>query len=498
MNKGFEAPDLDYKLEFDNSTRAWMEIAKDIFGMSNYGGGYIVIGVENLTFNPIGVEVSFTKDVQEWVDRVSKWATGKIVLSYFEHIKEIDGEKRKFPIIHVHGSIGSFIIPKIEGKYYLESGEEKTAFKQGILYIRRVTSSVAALGNEYWEFFWSLLRRTAARNGSTSVPLDVVSVLNQKAEPDIVEETLWFNLFPVTEIPDLIYVVDTEFRYPQDLYDHIQRKTAFQKEAQIIPPFMLENKKIYTFSPIDEKNILRLCRTFKKGNLIDDQDSAMVTTIQTSEWIDDQTKHQQLVKLLNYNLKELCRRKKFYYDKKRDRYYMRYYGGRIPEITWKPYKKISTRRLVHLKLSKITGNLSYCEHFAGKLRFTRMGKGIYLIIEPFRVLTQDGVNPLDQKRNVKISTKSNFHYHNNNYLYDMKFWLHILAGSRKEIYLGYDEGTISVDVTPINSKVNFGIFNDQHTNEDFLDVLKSEPLEYVIEYKDDEENNPVTETSLEE
>ncbi len=100
--------------------------------------------------------------------------------------------------------------------------------------------------------------------------------------------------------------------------------------------------------------------------------------------------------------------------------------------------------------------------------------------------------------NVRISTKKNFFYHNNNYLYDMKLWLHFLAGNSQEIYLGRGEGRVKVSINPISSKVNVGIIDDRHTNEDFLDSLKSEPLEYVISYEEPEDVNPLTETSLEE
>jgi predicted HTH transcriptional regulator len=95
INQGFESADLDYKVEFDNSENAWMEIAKDVFGMANYGGGHIVIGVEDGTFKPIGVDVTFHKDTQEWVDRISKWVTGKISLLYLEYVTDVKGKQKK-------------------------------------------------------------------------------------------------------------------------------------------------------------------------------------------------------------------------------------------------------------------------------------------------------------------------------------------------------------------------------------------------------------------
>jgi len=485
IHRGFESPDLDYKLKFDESTSAWMEIAKDIYGVANYGGGYIVLGVEDGTFTPVGLDDSFHIDVQVWIDRVSKWATGKIDLSYIEHIASIKGKKRKFPILYIHGSISSLVIPKVDGSYSVKSGEKKFAFRQGIIYTRKNTSTVPVSGNEFWQLFWSLLRRTAESVGATGTPLEVISALSKKAEPDVVEETLWFNLFPVLELPDLVHSADTEYRYASDVYSKIENEIALRKRRDLdVPPFLLEDEKIYSFSPFDKNNPLVLCINSEPASF------------PTEQWLKNNTKHQKLVKLLNFNLKDLCRKKGFYYDRDRDRYYVRYYGGQIPEITWKPYKSTSIRQLVYPRLNKNDGRLVYCEHFAGRLRFTILGEGIYLVIEPFRVLTWDGVHPLDQERNVRISTKKNFFYHNNNYLYDMKLWLHILAGNRKEIHLGHVSSKITVSVLSISSKVNFGILEDQHTSEDFLDSLKSEPLEYVIDYEE-EEYNPLTETSLE-
>ena len=55
IHRGFESDNLDYKETFDDSTGAWMEVAKDIYALSNFGGGYIVLGVQDGTFKPVGL-----------------------------------------------------------------------------------------------------------------------------------------------------------------------------------------------------------------------------------------------------------------------------------------------------------------------------------------------------------------------------------------------------------------------------------------------------------
>src|SRR6266704_1341244 len=117
IHRGYETPDLDFKVQFDDSTGAWMELAKDILGLANYGGGYIVIGVTDGDFKPVGVDESFHKDTQDWIDKVSKWFDARPNLDYYEHSKRIKGKNRKFPILHVHGTIGTLITPKLDGKY---------------------------------------------------------------------------------------------------------------------------------------------------------------------------------------------------------------------------------------------------------------------------------------------------------------------------------------------------------------------------------------------
>lgn len=486
IHKGMESPDLDYKLEFDNSTGAWMELAKDIYAMANYGGGYIVIGVEDATFAPLGIDPSFHIDTQTWLDKFASWATGDIKLSYLEYETKINGVLKKFPIIQIEGSVRTLIIPKIDG-IYLANGKNKTAFKQGVTYTRRVNSSTAASGEEQSSLFWALLKRTTSNLGGQGVPLDVLSVLMNKAKADEVEETLWFNLFPVTELPDYIYSGETDYRNPLEIYQHIEsieqeRGDKFER----VPAFYMTDSKIYTFSPFNELNPLTICLngTQEKSSIKD-------------QWLIDPVKVQKLISLLNFNLKKLCNRRKFWYDKRRDRFFRKDTDEEIPIITWKPYKSKTQRQLIYRRFDSEGKTLLYCEHFGGILRFIMLGSRIYLLIEPTRVVTKDGIEALDWKRNTVVSTKNSFYYHNNNYLYDIKLWLQLLAGTKNEIYLGIGEGKITVNIQPLNSSSSFGIREDQHTDEGFLDELKSEPLEYELESEGSDNYNPITESPFE-
>src|SRR5206468_5420751 len=137
--------------------------------------------------------------------------------------------------LFVYGSVGSLVLPKVDGSYTAKGGRTKVAFKQSLIYTRQNTSTVPATGEEFWKLFWGLLKRTAEETGSEGTPVEVISVLSKKALPDEVEETLWFNLFPVAELPDSIHVADCQFREPREIYEHIIQK--FGRERQV-PPFL--------------------------------------------------------------------------------------------------------------------------------------------------------------------------------------------------------------------------------------------------------------------
>lgn len=228
VGRGFESPDLDYKESFDDTTGSWMELTKDVCAMSNFGGGYIVFGVKDGTFEPLGLDPSIQKDTQDWIDRISKWVTGSLLIAYLEYQKEISKKMRKFLILRINGSVGSLLIPKIEGSYVDKYGRTQVAFRQGAIYTRRATSSASITGDEFWNLFWDLQKRTAEATGSQGTPLEVLSALEAKTKPATIEEKLWFNLFPVLEIPDFIYSAFTECRYPNEVYQKVNSVYAME------------------------------------------------------------------------------------------------------------------------------------------------------------------------------------------------------------------------------------------------------------------------------
>ncbi|MGV7976590.1 MAG: NB-ARC domain-containing protein [Anaerolineaceae bacterium] len=100
-----ECEHLDYKvaLNIGNDHNA-IGIVKDIIGMKNTGGGYLLIGVEDKTWNPIGIDKTTGLDTKMLRDQVVKYSGLTIELDFIEHKITIDGEQRLFGLILVRAS----------------------------------------------------------------------------------------------------------------------------------------------------------------------------------------------------------------------------------------------------------------------------------------------------------------------------------------------------------------------------------------------------------
>ena len=485
IGQGYETATLDYKEMFHDNLGSWIELAKDVYGMANSGGGHIVIGVEDGTFNPKGLDTSFHIDAQNWTSKLSKWVNQSVNIDYYEHTTQIENQPKKFPILKIHGST-TLLIPTEDG-VYSNHHRRKVGFQKGVLYIRENTSTIAATSAQYTRLVFSMVARRAATTGSDEIPFSTISLFNNKSEPDLIQENIWSNLFPVEEMPDHVYTASTNYSKADDIYKKISFEMLRQEKSYNIPAFFLNKNHLYSFVPFNQFNPLIYCI------------SSNQTIISSSDWLQEKKKHNHLIMLLNYSLKKFCYTRKFIYDSSKDRYYTRLENDNFPRIEWIPYKRHAVRRLIAKKKNQ-QGTVMYYEHFAAKMKFMILGNNLFLLLEPHRVFTKDGETPLDQKQNTRISTRKNSLYHNNNYLYDLKFILHLFATTKNKIEIGSSNSQIVVNLEPLDSRVDFGISNDQNTGGDFLDSLESDPLKYDIIEEEEApfDANPLTQTSLEE
>lgn len=96
---------LDYKetlhLEQDKEL---CDFTRDAIGMKNVGGGYIVIGVEDKTWNPVGLASPLPYDSKMLRDKIRRGATVELEVDIVHHDIQISGSTGKFALILVRSS----------------------------------------------------------------------------------------------------------------------------------------------------------------------------------------------------------------------------------------------------------------------------------------------------------------------------------------------------------------------------------------------------------
>ena len=100
-----ECEHLDYKelLHLDND-HSQASFARDIVAMKNVGGGYIVVGVKDKTWEPVGLKQSLLEDTKRLRD-VARKATGlDLAIDIVKHTIPIQSEHREFAIVLIRAS----------------------------------------------------------------------------------------------------------------------------------------------------------------------------------------------------------------------------------------------------------------------------------------------------------------------------------------------------------------------------------------------------------
>jgi len=149
-----EAPALDFKERVDlTKTAGWVELAKDVLGFANSGGGHIILGVEDQTRRLVGLSSETEKKLEESKivnDQLRQWTGTHITVSVARHL--IDDP--------VAGRIvlGMIFVPARRQKVPAQANgvypdpydpkKQKWAFREGDVLIRRGDETVKAMSPE--------------------------------------------------------------------------------------------------------------------------------------------------------------------------------------------------------------------------------------------------------------------------------------------------------------------------------------------------------------
>ncbi len=129
---------IDYKKTMDiKCDKDWLELTKDIMAFANTEGGYLIFGVENATYNIVGIDqelAEFLCDASEMMKKVNRFIEPPITLlrskSHTHKGKILAG-------VLVPASKNKTHIIAKDGVFEYPSGGQKTVLHKGTLYVRK-------------------------------------------------------------------------------------------------------------------------------------------------------------------------------------------------------------------------------------------------------------------------------------------------------------------------------------------------------------------------
>lgn len=442
MSRKRECPYLDFKLKIDiGKDSNFPEIAKDIFAFSNYGGGWILVGWEerkSSQFFPDGVPDDYNVDPAALQEKFNSYSNVDITIDYKEFEKIFDGQTKRFAAIYIPPSY-EILKPLKDGKY-VKNNKERIVFRKGDVFYRRGTQNIHPSQHEL-EIIKQRLEKENYR----------LSVLS--GEPDEVDETVYSNLFPVTQLPEFVYT-----GIKKD-YDNVSIKVLLRQE-RIFPEFYFKfkewSKRIATFENLlDEKNPYRKLvetDTIKKEPSI--------------TWIEDPDKNRIFIELLNRELKHYAIKKGlFHFNEKNKLYYPTLDEERRRE-RWKSRYGSSTRTVAS-KMWAEQLNMFIYYHAAFMPQFIQLDSyDFYLRILPTFVITYDGRNAITGFREGTVITRLSYNKYNSSYLNTILFWIHQI-GEGKNIQIG---DYLEISKEPKKIEMPIGIVFDIPSSEFRLEI----------------------------
>jgi DNA-binding MarR family transcriptional regulator len=421
-----ETSEVDFKSTLDTRRESdFANVAKDIFAMSNYGGGFLIIGfkeTETGSFEPTGMPQSFHVDQAQLQEKFNAYSNSALSIGYREIAVS---ENCKFAVIYVPPS-PVVLKPIKNGRYENAEGKAKTAFLTDEILFRRGTQSIRATEDEI-KFIERRSRETEYK----------ISLLN--GMPDRVKENLFSNFFEITKICEDIYSAEL----PQNI-----RFSPFETPDIT---FVRQNDNIYSFCDISKEPFGRYLKvgSFQKCSL--------------NDFCSTQDKRIILTWLLNQEVRSTAIKMGFRYDRRNKNLF---FFPIEPHLTeryeiWEGRFKKS-KRLVARKLSIETLGSSVFAHSGASISFSSIGSDFYLKVTPEIVLTHDGYETIQGIREGATKTRLIYNQYNVSYLNLILFWVSKFKSSASIMNFN---NRVLVSSEPITVTLNVGIRSDRPSEE---------------------------------
>jgi len=264
-------------------------------------------------------------------------------------------------------------------------------------------------------------------------------------KPAEVEEELLSNLLPVLALPEDVWSTATKVRDAYDIFVRAGRSVA-------IPPFVLKNRRLYTFAPLDDEANQTLVSIFGPLNELQCEN--------VKDWRTQLDKRNLLVQLLNLALKDYCKRELgLRYDRRRDRFIFGGDNSTDRVVKWKPGARIASRKVVKC-LYDVAGRPKFWRHYSAECKFLTIGEELFLLLQPGLTFTKDGRTPLESTNISRLSTRWMHNQYNSSYLYYFRFWAAQLSKQGDAISITTGGPRMEVSVEPATCEMRVGLPDD--------------------------------------
>lgn len=429
---------LDYKTTISTATDGdFPKIAKHMIAFANYGGGWLLIGFledkEKRFYHPDGLPSSYTVDQATLQEKFNSYSSEKLYIDYNEFKRTIDGQERSFAIVFVPPS--KTIISTIkEGKYTVD-GKVRKVFDKDEVFFRRGSQSIRPSKLEV-EYITTRIKQENYRH----------SVLS--GMPDLIEETLSSNLFPISTMPEHIYLGEKK------PYDDVSIKVLLKQKGifpEWIPKFREHCGNLVIFEDLENPD--NPYRTLVN-----------VSTIKRERiegWLDQPDKRRVVISLLYKEfIHHAFKKGLFLFSKKgsADRYYFPCDSDKDDrtELWNSRYGGQQSRQVAKKSYATQLKQFVYYHHcFSPAIFEIQKGKA-FLRINPSFIITENGKKAISSMQAGTFITRLQYKQYNDKYLNNLLFWVDKLSDNGKIDIAPY----LKIDTEPLKVTVNKGILPD--------------------------------------
>ena len=422
---------LDYKwfIDLSKNSEDFAKTMKHVLAFSNYGCGWIMLGWKEIdkTLKPVGLPENFSADQAVIQEKVNSYLEKPLEVHYKEFYKEVDNVKKRFALIFIPPSKEK-LIPIKDG--VLKAGEKlKTMFTKGELLFRRGSQSINPSEDE--------ISYIENRIKDYNYKLSVLS-----GEPDLIEETLYSNLFEVIKMPEFVYLGKKKE------IDNVSIK-VFLKSERIFPEWIFKFLE-YAGQIVLFENLENSENPYRK---IVDVNS--IKKERVTEWLSDVDKKKIIISLLKKELLHLCFEKDlFYFEYKNQFFFPAIKDTDERAIEWLSKTGRKSSRIVAKKsyANQINGFVYYHHCFSGNIIEIEKNKFYYEIVPSF-LITRDGRRPFSNFSIGTFITRLAYSQFNDKYLNNILFWMYTVSeGSNIRI-----NDYLEISCEPVTIKLDKGI-----------------------------------------